>query len=489
MKKVVALTLTMLMVLNFCIICMFPVSAHEAVLNIQYDTCEEEIDGEGINEMWYVLERNEVCRHTSQDVDTIRYRFDDNPDWIPLIGREYVEEFAQDIKDWVADSIEKWNNVYFYSYDSSGIVTKRKVINVVEMTGEDYDLLIVPDTDMMSVGQTYPEDDQTSSGHYHYSNWVMRINVDYFFEGTYLSLSAEDVNYSREAVGAHELGHVLGLRDVDYVSRDGENICGSNTNEPHHEDVLMGYAQQFGDASPSITYKDIAGVAITRGFHTDDDHQWLYMPRQDATDYKLVCWICNGVKYVDNLADYPYMPYDCCEGDHDLSDGNMRAVASYGNQDYYKCRYCRYVAPFSDIETQNYIKTYQSDTLHKCVNNVDGLEYTFYEEHTLTDNGCLGCGFLHTHTYNDCESIDGTSHQRTCECGASIVESHTKVHISCNNNDYHLVRCACGYQSNSPHVVAPTSVNRGPCLLCGQMVTIGNNTMQPWGQDDEESLY
>lgn len=33
------------------------------------------------------------------------------------------------------------------------------------------------------------------------------------------------------------------------------------------------------------------------------------------------------------------------------------------------------------IIKQNYSKTNYTSALHKCVNNVDGLEYTFYEEH------------------------------------------------------------------------------------------------------------
>ena len=475
-RRALTLIVTLILVLNISIMGSIPTFAHEAILNVNYDPCEPKDGADDINEMWYALKGNHSQFHIGHDVSTIRYYFaESDPEtgctWVPDGASEAVGE---EIKNAYANSMKKWNNVFFYSYNSDGTITKNRLIEIVEVTTEEEcNLIIYPSTTLLDcatadkISEAEEKEGLGNTEHNHFAKWEMRVRITSFYDSTPLDSGDDDkINIARERVGAHELGHVLGLRDI-------EARCGTTIpNQYHHQELLMGAAHKMADRCINITYKDLAGVAITRGFHTDDDHQWLYMPRQGATDYKLVCWICNGVKYVDNLADYPCMPYDCCEGDHDLSDGNMRVVASYGNQDYYKCRYCRYVAPFSRIVTQDYTKMYHSDTLHKCVNNVDGLEYTFYEEHSWS------------YVY-----IDGTSHQRICECGASIVESHTKVHIPCNNNDYHLVRCACGYQSNSPHVVNPTSLKRAPCILCGAMVTIGNNTMQPWGNDCEESLY
>ena len=494
-RRALTLIVTLILVLNISIMGSIPTFAHEAILNVNYDPCEPKDGTDDINEMWYALKGNRSQFHIGHDVSTIRYYFaESDPEtgctWVPDGAPEAVGE---EIKNAYANSMKKWNSVFFYNYNSDGTINKNRLIEIVEVTTEEEcNLIIYPSTTLPNIaivggiGGSKETIELGEIQHNHFAKWEMRVRITSFYDSTPLDSGDDDkINIARERVGAHELGHVLGLRDI-------EARCGTTIpNQYHHQELLMGAAHKMADRCINITYKDLAGVAITRGFHTDDDddHQWLYMPIQGATDYKLVCWICNGVKYVDNLADYPYMPYGCCEGDHDLSDGNMRAVASYGNQDYYKCRYCRYVAPFSDIVTQDYTKTYQSVSSHKVVNNVNGLVYIFYESHAFIDNQCVGCGFLHTHTYNNCESIDRTSHQRICECGASIVESHTRVHISCNNNDYHLVRCACGYQSNSPHVVNPTSLKRAPCILCGEMVTVGNNTMQPWGQDDEESLY
>ena len=92
------------------------------------------------------------------------------------------------------------------------------------------------------------------------------------------------------------------------------------------------------------------------------------------------------------------------------------AVASYENKDYYKCKYCRYVESFANISTQNYKKCYYSAELHKCVNIVDGLEYFFYEPHTLVDGECTECT---PHRYDHCVYLNKLSHHRVCACGVT----------------------------------------------------------------------
>ncbi|MBQ5792533.1 MAG: hypothetical protein IIW17_00775, partial [Clostridia bacterium] len=92
-----------------------------------------------------------------------------------------------------------------------------------------------------------------------------------------------------------------------------------------------------------------------------------------------------------------------------LSSGNMIAVASYGDRDYYKCKYCRYVAPFEDIVEQDYSVTPLNNLYHQCENNVDGLEYTFTE----------------THKANRYLYLNNRSHKKTCSCGTSLIEAHS----------------------------------------------------------------
>ena len=131
----------------------------------------------------------------------------------------------------------------------------------------------------------------------------MEVNINYFYYGG--SQSSDDVGVVRERTGAHELGHVIGLRDVDLLA-----ICGAGSSSDHHEEILMGYGNDIADRASDITYKDIAGVAITRGFHTDADHMWLNAGVQSNGTYKLICSICNGVKYVDSLSGLTYYTYE-----------------------------------------------------------------------------------------------------------------------------------------------------------------------------------
>ncbi len=214
------------------------------------------------------------------------------------------------------------------------------------------------------------------------------------------------------------MGHVLGLLDADTYG-----VCQEETATGHHAEILMGYGD-LNYRTRDITYKDIAGVAITRGFHTDNDHKWLNCGLQSDGTYKILCSICNGVRYVSSLSGYTYDTYNACNGNHSLSGGNMMAVARYGTSDYYKCKYCRYVAPFSSIVPQNYIKTHHNISLHQCSNSVDGLSYNFYESHAFVNNYCMGCGFYHAHSYSPYMYSDYRSHKRTCLCGNYELELH-----------------------------------------------------------------
>ena len=406
-RKIITFIMTLIMVMNGFIAASIPTFAHGAMLNVRYDECIGVVGSDSIDEEWYTITATTISYHISHEVDTIKYYFAVNPEsegdteeekfgWTDL-----SEEFAEEIQTAVVNSMKKWANVYFYSYNPDGSITKNKVINIVEGTEQDHNLLIYPETGKKRIGAAYwgGSKNTVESGtvtHAHFSEWYIWVNVDYFDHN---KQSYSTINMVKERLGAHEFGHVLGLYDVD-------NCCSAtNTNSAHHEEILMGYGS---NRSTDIKYKDIAGVAITRGFHTDEDHRWLTTGALYDGEYKLICSICNGVKYVDNLADYPHDMYMYCELDHELSDGNMMAVASYGNKDYYKCKYCKYVAPFSEIVEQNYEITPYSNDCHKYENTVDGLEYTFYKPHAYI-------GWMY---------FNNASHRKMCSCGHVETQTH-----------------------------------------------------------------
>lgn len=448
-KKVISLIITFALILNFSSACLTYVSAHESILDVDYDGCIwPNYTSQTETKAWYVLysrretNENSKCYHISHETQTIKYYFaDESSSGYRWDGDDYddiSEELAEEIKTCYANSMEKWNNVYFYSYDSAGNVVKNKVINIVEGTSTDNNLVIYPyyENSTTFANTRYDEEnvenieifEDEKIEHNHISEWYMNVNLYLFY--LHGNVTEDMVNNARNKTGAHEIGHILGLRDLDSLS-----LCGAGTSDQHHEELLMGYGN-IAYRTSDITYKDLAGVAITRGFHTDSDHKWLYVGQQSDGTYKLICSICNGVKYVESLSGYTYDTYNACGENHTLSSGNMMAVASYGTSDYYKCKYCRYVAPFENIVAQDYDKTYYTDALHKCENDVDGLEYSFYENHTFVDNECTGCGFYHTHSYTPYTYLNNSSHTRYCSCGETQTKGHYVMQSAIVDNRY-----------------------------------------------------
>lgn len=457
-RKIINVITTIILFVTLCTSGLIDVYAHEAMLDVIYDNCgveedesnpgEAQSEGDGINEMWYVLTKYSTSRHYSHETNTIKYYFaESSPNgyrWTINLS----EEEATEIKNAYANSMKKWNNVYFYSYNSDGSITKNKIINVVEGSESDYNIIVFPGYSTKSIASTNKIDHSDTNietgeiTHTHYTKWEMTVYVNNFYANAGTSNYA--ANMARDRTGAHELGHVLGLRDID-----SDNLCHTTLSGEHHSELLMGY----GDSRAlNITYKDIAGVAITRGFHTDADHMWLNAGLQDNGTYKLICSICNGVRYVDNLSGYTYNTYESCNGNHNLSSGNMMAVASYGDSDYYKCKYCRYVAPFDSISPQNYVVTSCTSSSHTYTNNVTGLNYTFSEGHSYTSwsyysntqhiEKCSICGQTGTRKNAHIFRSTDTGRYKTCiRCntavdtnfGGGFINS-TKVMVSLNGS-------------------------------------------------------
>lgn len=456
-KRFVAFVFTLIIFINVLVFSNIQVFAHDSILDVDYDNCILNEEADGIDETWYVLNNSSVCRHISHELCTIKYYFANSIEGSTYTWTTDVSAFvAQEIKNAYAESMKKWNNVYFYSYNGSGDLVKHKIINIVEGTEKDHNLIIYPVSGKFYIAATNSvgTENEIEIGnitHKHYSQWKMEVNIDYFY--VHDGYSLEYIDVVREKTGAHEFGHILGLRDVDY---DIFNW--------HHHELLMGYGSPMETRTTDITYKDIAGVAITRGFHTDSDHKWLNCGLQSNGNYKLVCSICNGVKSVASLSGYTYKTYGACGNNHTLSSGNMMAVASYGTKDYYKCEYCRYVTPFDSNVTQNYTKTYYNSSLHKCVNNVNGLEYTFYEEH-MRD----------TYVY-----VDKYNHIRKCSCGTDAqTEKHTISASDVTGGGNFATCMGCGYlldlrddYYNSIASITQVSINGSYVLPSGILVLV-----------------
>ncbi len=389
----------------------YEVLAHSTMLDVVYDECEPSyyVDnnniGDGIDEKWYeLIGADNFCHHIYHSenkttkvinyyVSQTSYEGDtESVTWNTIVNQADRDKLITNI----IKGIRAWGNIYYYSMDdSTNILTKTKLFEFVNSTVETADVIIYP-----SISINYPavtkvlseygyDEIQTVNNikHWHYPKWKIKIN---------LSLSSNSIEIIK-LTGSHEFGHVLGLRDIENVEKSSLDDQEKQNYVNHHDELLMGYGN---NSSKNITYKDLAGVMITMGFHTANDHKWMYSPT-DYGGYKLICSICNGVKYAPS---YPSgsVEFEYCKNldtdisDHSLSSGNMMPVASYDNYDengdeydYYKCKYCRYVAPFTSLVKQNYLRTKIDNNTHKVENIVDSdndevndfLFYTFIEDH------------------------------------------------------------------------------------------------------------
>ncbi|MCM1260875.1 MAG: hypothetical protein NC182_07095 [Prevotella sp.] len=316
--------------------------AHPNVLDVAYDAYQSTQDQEEENELWYLLHRSHIeydeYLHLSEDTTIIRYYFSDyaKNDLDYTWTTDVSEEIATEIRNAFIKSLCKWNDVVYYTYDQNGNRIKRQLITIEEGTKDNYNLLIYP------IGATAPYvastaplgegiriDTHTSLlRHIHYEKWYMNVNLHYFYQNQ--DVSSQEAFIHKERTGMHELGHVLGLRDIDAY-------CSFNQ---HHEGLLMGYRNGL-NCQLGATYQDIAGVAITRGYHTDEDHIWMKRVNKDDT-VDLICAICNGIIYDVKTVENNIINYQSCKH-YGGNFTHMLLVASFGQIDFFKCQGCRHI--------------------------------------------------------------------------------------------------------------------------------------------------
>ena len=458
LSKIFVLVLIIVLICNSNL----SVWAHRNMLETEYDYCSgpvynggEVVPTDGEDETWYWLEWYGREYHISHNVTTIKYVFADSATcgWTTYLSPEDAEE----IKTAYANSMKKWNDIYYYSYDENGNRIAQKIINIEEGNLSDYNLIIYPTlNDEFYAMTTYqPQDDalveinSQNVSHYHYDKWEMYVSIFYFLD-IYDSSST-----IKERTGEHELGHVLGLSDVD-------SCCSAKELIDHHEEILMGYGE--GNRSTYAKYKDIAGVSITRGFHTDSDHVWMLRTNDDGT-MDVICAQCNGVRKNISLTDGKYEgktvnAYKSCVH-HGGTNQKMLLVATDGVRDFYKCQYCRYI--LQTAHTQHYY---------------DGASYVDGDSHNKV---CVICNYSnitnHDYVYT---YINADEHHRACgTCNCSSTETHQYTEYKKHTSTHHINMCKCGQTGTiiSPHVVIQSEVvnNIGFCKYCGARVMLGSD--------------
>lgn len=449
-----------------------PVEQHPYILEHDYNECSH-ISTDGENKSWFALVKDGEQRHfphMDNGVSTIRYFISETSLYNSSLTWNYDmpnNSLGEEVKQNFLNSILKWNNIYFYANSLGPVITKKKLVNIIEGSSANHNVLIHPEKEAyMSKPGSYAEAGangspsfqvtQQSIQHLHYDNWNIALNL----ESTGINTTSN--YYYLNRIGAHEFGHVLGLRDIDDV--EGYAY--------HHNELLMGYSTlPILMRQSEITYKDLVGAAITRGYHTDSDHQWIYDPDSSYVgSYKLICSICNGIKYVNSLNGINYVYYKVCLDEHDLSDGNMFAVASYKKRDYYKCKYCKYVAPFEDRVQQNYSTTQYNTLYHLATNQVTGLNYSFYQSHLYNDSYIW---------------FSYTQHRAICECGSGHMSAHAISSESLNPGSQYAYCLLCGGLASIG--ITPLSTNELPNTPNGSYIL--PNGVVVLAEDDYEAYF
>lgn len=450
------------------------VNAHTNDLNVELDNCMENSDLR-----WYKLLENDSMEdwtqhnHIDQSTMTLKYFVTRSIDYneSDLITEQFINEVTLSF----TNSMKKWNDIYFYSYNDDSSITKNKVVNIEEGTSDDYNLLIILCTSVDFVAGTNgnalnPEFTTTydNAGNIikHNNQWIIIIDLFDFLVTENNSISTVEQNKS--FVGAHEIGHVLGLDDI-YNS-----TCGYSASHSHNE-ILMGYGSN--NHVEDITYQDLAGVSITRGFHTDNDHEWLNMGLQENGDYKFVCAICNGVIYDSQYYNYRFEEYGMCNNDHTLSSNNMMVVGSNGSRDYIKCKYCRYIYSLENLVEQNYIASTNDMVKHKIINTISGLNYIFYENHSSL-----------TSSTNIYSYKDNTKHYVMCKCSYTLGElAHavTRADINDGNSTVTCIDCGALLRTSDFSFIVGSLSNKkysinGSYMLTNGIIVLVENDIQDY---------
>ena len=154
----------MLLIISILLLNPIFVFAHNETLDIVYDPCTGKSHQDAEDEMWYMLVGDDINRHIDDEITTISYYFaeyaenDSSYSWTTDIYNKYVDvdkmspedalvkaqATAKEIKEAYANSMKKWNDIYYYSYDSGGNRTKNKIINIVESESSKADITIYP---------------------------------------------------------------------------------------------------------------------------------------------------------------------------------------------------------------------------------------------------------------------------------------------------------------------------------------------------------
>ncbi len=245
------------------------------------------------------------------------------------------------------------------------------------------------------------------------------------------------INYSNTSSGTrpgrnidtpmHELGHLLGLNDLD-----------EEVNFGTHK-TLMGYYRKTNELNimDAITYHDIQGVAVLNGKHKTHQFKRYY---NKNNKYIHICFYCDSIEESD-LVKAGSMLFE----NSNSCEHKYKQLVSLGEKHWLKCTKCYKVI------------THTHEFAYKKINEV---------EHLCS----CSCGYSKTLTHVN-------NNHKCIYCGTYLSEHDYEAPYSWINNLYHKATCSCGNSTTQLHSVSNGAFNNGvkyaTCLLCGGMAETG----------------
>ena len=202
----------------------------------------------------------------------------------------------------------------------------------------------------------------------------------------------------------HELGHVLGLNDLD--EQEDEN-------EGTHK-ALMEYARRTTENTlfDALTYHDIQGAAYYNGIHVNHDFRRYYF---DNGKYNNVCFYCDITEKTTTKSSgsSEFVLSSSC-------DHSYEPMISLGEKHWLKCTNCYKVKEHYHDYTKTYID--YNDFSHRsycwCGDFIQ-------EKHSYKDHYCICGRYTSDHDFHDpyiWKTLE--KHFASCSCGTKSLFGH-----------------------------------------------------------------
>lgn len=347
-------------------------------------------------DLWYYHSSDNIMTYAFNPQN---YNIDVNNDGTPDYNANTIQIREQIFRD----AANAWNNVKFSNYylcNLAEIIDYNSAEIKVDFVGtSDYAGLCAPVIDYsLPIGERM-----------HTIGYTISINMSSFNPNTY----------------AHELGHALGLYDLD-VSND----------LAHHSATLMGYDRIFDQNAPKIY--DMQGLSLVSNIIVPETARFYEEHPSYYGVYNKIYFSRNNLEQTNSLTGLVEKadPGSCTHENHCLGFHD-------DTQHYLACYNC-----------------YQMSTAAATAINliIGGQHYTI----------CYTCGFMPNCGCTKTTTYTSVNHTHSFSCGYTVTENHT-IHYSIipNNDLQHRMYCSsCGYSILQNHKFLPNEDGEMQCIYC-----------------------